>query len=1208
MESLWRVTLLGELRVERATAGEDGEAPATGRGEPAGVITRFPTRKTAGLLAYLAFHRAREQPRELVAGLLWPDSDLDAARNSLNVAVSSLRRLLEPRQGAHPIPPGAVLRADRRVVALAAGAIATDVAEFETALHRAGATEASAERGRWLEAAREAYRGPLLPGFYEEWIHPERRRLAELYFGALRQLTALRRQEGRLEEAIACAVAAVAADPLREEARRDLMRLYAEAGQLTAALREHHDLQQLLRHELGVAPSPETEALAASLRNAAPRSPPPNAGRPARPAGPIGLPYPLTRFIGREVETEQLLAMLAPRPREGNSRGSASEAGRTVPGAPESATAPVARARHQAAPRLVTLTGPGGCGKTRLALAVADQLRAEFNGSVWLVPLADVSDAEQLGEEIRQAIRLPQGGDGHSVEQVAAALQEGGGPALLILDNFEHLIAGQAGVASGSGWVRSLLEHAPRVTCLVTSRQRLGLSGEREFAVAPLPVPGEGCWRSAAGPGGPTATSPDDQLENLSRVASVQLFLDRAQAARADFQLTQANAAAVAQLCDWLEGLPLAIELAAARAGVLTPGEILAHLAANPGPTGAESRRLEFLVSRRHDLPPRHQTLRDTLAWSYRLLSPELQRFFAALSVFRGGWTLEAAEAVCGPGSAADGGGVSDGGRGPHQTSDRPAAASAAPRTLDALQQLRECSLILAEETAHGIRFRMLETLREFAAEQLGAEERVRLRQRHLHWYLGLAEQAERHLQGPEQARWLDLLETVYDNLRAALAWCVAAEAGDRSEAALRLGGALWGFWLTRGYLAEGREWLEQALAVAEGPLPGPQRRALRAKALIGAGNIAKYQGEYDRAASLYRQARAEAREAGDRMTEAYALSGLGLIAGDQGEAAAAGEYLQKALAAFRSLDHAQGTASTLNNLGNAACREADFATASALYEEGLAVLRKLGDRHGMAVTLNNLGLVARYRGELALARERHDEALALHRALGNQGGAAYSLNGLGLVAIDLADLPWARSVLEESLATFRRLGHQRGVAYALNNLGRVALADEDLALAQPLLDEALTLFRGVGEQEGVGHALNNLGAAIVQAGNPEGAQSFYRQSLALFQRLGNRRGIIHSLEGSARLLAAAGKPELSARLSGAAEAIQESVGIAASEPERAERNARRAALTQRLSRAGQESDAWAEGRELSSEEAVRVALEALADVATGTASGVTSN
>lgn len=681
MDARWRICLLGGLRVE----GGDR------------VLTRFRTQKAGVLLAYLAYHLQRPHLREQLIEMLWPESELGAGRNNLSKELYALRQALEPPG----VPRGRVLTADRALVRLNPEVVTTDVAAFEAALNSAECSESPTERASHLAEAVEGYGGELLPGYYADWVLQEREWLAERYFRALSQLLADLETTGDLSRALEYARRGIRADPLREEAHRDLMRLFGAVSQPAAALRQYHELKRLLKQELDAEPSPKTQALARKLTALAEGGTPGDqiaeavgggelhsvaTGLSSLPTnteagdvptdlsralpGPPRLPAWLTRFFGREAEVAHLRAML------------------------------VAEQR-----RLVTLTGSGGSGKTRLAVEVARGLVEAFQGAVWFVSLADLSDARLIGESVRDALRLPRSPSVEPLEQVAAAL--GRQPALLLLDNFEHLLA------QGVALVRDLLERVETLTVLVTSRQRLDLAGERELAVLPLPIP------RIAG-----------SLEELIRCESVQIFIDRAQAVRSEFEVTPANARAVAELCRRLEGIPLAVELAAARAQVLTPAQMLAQIAD----------RFDLLVSWERDVPARHRTLRTALDWSYQLLLPQLKQFFARLSVFRGGWTAKAAAAVC-----------------------------EEPKTLEYLEVLRECSLVVAEERAEEMRFQMLETLREYAREQLTPEEQAGLEQRHAAHYMALAEQAMPELHGPAQGRWLERLEQEHDNLRVAM-------------------------------------------------------------------------------------------------------------------------------------------------------------------------------------------------------------------------------------------------------------------------------------------------------------------------------------------------------------------------------------------------------------------------------------------------------
>jgi predicted ATPase/DNA-binding SARP family transcriptional activator len=623
-----RIQLLGELRV--TFAGE--ETP------------RAVTRKIGGLLGYLACFLHRAHSRDALIELFWPESDLEAGRASLRGALPLLRRLLEPLSPDEASASSLLLVVDRQTVRLDPARVTTDVAEFERDLQAAARATSPAEAVALWEQAVSRYGGELLAGYYEPWVLAERKRLANACVRALRRLATARSQQGDLAGAIEAARRAVQVDPLGEAAHYDLIRYCAAAGQIAAARRHYLEMERRLKAELGVPPSQSlSDLLDAGERSRVSLVPAPAVSRspdrvtPAPPLSLPSLPVPLTPFFGREEEIAQVRAML-----EG------------------------------ADTRLVTLTGLGGTGKTRLALEVARRLQEQ--GSTWtgvaFVSLVDLTDPRLLGQTLRGALNLPPAGDTDPLEQIATWLA--GQRFLLVLDNFEQLL--EAGPAT----VQPLLKRAPGLVCLVTSRRPLGLTAEADYPVPPLPTPA-----AAAQP------------ERLLEFASVRLFLNRAQAARPDFQVTAANGEAVTRLCQALEGIPLALELAAARSPVLTPAQMLQHL----------SDRFGFLVARHRDVAERHRTLRAALEWSYQALPEDQQRLLARLSVFRGGWTLEAAAAVCG--------------------------GQVRTPVLDQLLELRNAALIIAEEAGEAMRFRMLETVRDYSEEQLaewGEAEAVRQR------------------------------------------------------------------------------------------------------------------------------------------------------------------------------------------------------------------------------------------------------------------------------------------------------------------------------------------------------------------------------------------------------------------------------------------------------------------------------------------------
>ncbi len=1011
MGTVWRIELFGGLR---AVGGRE--------------IRRFRTQKTGALLAYLAYHLDQTHPRELLGELLWQELDPERGRGRLRQALASLRRQLE--SPLPPTPAGRVLLADRHSVGLNPAAVTTDVREFETALHAA----AHSGQPQALAEAIDRYSGELLPGYYEDWVLPERERLAERFFQAACRLARQLEARGDWDGALEYAGRAVRADPLREEAHEELIRLLAAAGRPAAAVRQYRALERILAREIGATPGDHLRQLARELARAPSRSGaaapdagsvPPGDGtakatrsRPPAVAlvdqgeipGGIGgppltgvrtgnLPPQLNRFFGRRAELAQLEALLTP---GGNPHTDDTD-------------------------RLVTLTGLGGCGKSRLALEAGRHLLAAYRGAVWFVSLVEVTEAGRIPDAVADALCLKRSPEISTLDQVVGALTRPapGSPVLLVLDNFEQL------VDEGAAVVQALLERAPALACLVTSRRALGLSGERQFPVSPLPTP--------RGPAVPAT---------LAESESVQLFMDRAQAVRPDFALTERNAAAVAGLCERLEGIPLAIELAAARSSVLTPSQMLAQLEG----------RFDFLSTRRRDIAERHRTLRATLEWSFRLLPPDLERFLVRLSVFRGGWALEAAEAVCGGTGVMEyrGDGAMDVSDSPDPITP-PLQHSNTPLVtdpLDLLAQLRECSLILAEERREGMRFRMLETVREYAAGQLEAKEREALAARHAAFFLQLAERAQTLRPGPEQVLRLEEVEREHDNLRAALGWALEGDA----ETALRLVWELFQFWYLHGYVTEGREWLEQANARGAA-CPA----AVRARALLAASCLAGEQADNVRSAALCGESIALFREARDPLGLARAQSTLGMICLNGGDYAAATTHLEAALSPLREFGHEDAEAVTLRSLGRVATEQGDYARATALFEASREGYQRLQAKPGVTSVLAALASVARFQGHYARAAELYEESLRELRALGIRPGVAAALRGLGAMALRQQERERARGLLSDSLVLVREARSRREIAALLEEFAELARQEGSAADAARLLAAAGALRDAIG-------------------------------------------------------------------------------------------------------------------------------------------------
>lgn len=608
--------------------------------------------------------------------------------------------------------------------------------------------------------------------------------------------------------------------------------------------------------------------------------------------------------------------------------------------------------------RLVTLAGPGGIGKTRLALQVAAELSDDFADGVFFVGLASVTEPRLVISTIAQTRGVRDSGERSAADSLIADLRDK--RLLLLLDNLEQVTACSAQLAE-------LLAASPGLKLLCTSRIALRLRGEKVYRVPPLALP----TAAAAG-------EASFDVSALSQYAAVALFIERALDADHDFTVTNATAPAIAEICARLDGLPLAIELAAARVRVLSPQALLARL----------SNRLKLLTGGARDLPARQQTLRNTIAWSYDLLEPAEQILFRRLAVFGGGCTLDAIEAVCG---AADG------------------VAPLEADPLDALGLLMDKSLV-RQQDAHTSedepRFTMLETIREYGLDQLAASgEHAVLRSAHLRYFLALAEQAEPQLRGPEQGAWMERLEREHDNLRAALTWARVGEPGEPAdvERGLRLAGALWRFWFTRGYLREGRDWLESLLGAlgdvqSEGSAQSTVPLAVQVKALHGAGTLATWQGEYDIAVTLLEAELTLAREIGDAASTSSALNNLGVVALWQSRLDRAAACFEEAVAIHKREGSLGRAATALENLAETVYYQGDLDRATALVEEALPLFQQVGDAGGEASVLCALGHILRSRGHGARAAAQYRAALELRRDLGDSRGMVECLEGLGMV------------------------------------------------------------------------------------------------------------------------------------------------------------------------------------------------------------------
>lgn len=953
--SSWYIKLLGGLAAER-----DGHP-----------LVRFQTRKTGGLLGYLAYHMPAGQARERLVDQFWPSLDSVGGRNCLATSLTSLRRQLEPPD----LPAGSVVIATRLDVRLNPASVTTDVQELQALAEPLADGESDEECIRSGAKAISLYRGFLLPGCYEDWVEPERERLAAVFLRlAARTVQALERN-GDQERALEYALAAAGAAPDQEATHREVIRLYRGLGRDVDAVRQYRLLEERMREQWGNSPSHATRSLLEGLgldklaqrrvlrqmrqRELISPKPPPVVRQPSVPLVPqaltktvtqkILLPTPINQFFGREGEIEFLRDSLqAPNVDE----VSGTNTGRS---------------------RLITITGPAGSGKTRLALEAARRMAARFEGAAFAA-LGSLSDESLIYESVLTAIGSKQGVESSHLDQVVSALT--GSDFLLVLDNAEHL-----GTAISEA-AETLTSRLPGLSILVTSRVPLGVSGERLLPLSPMPTPGQ-------------ETCP----ERLLQFACVRMFVDRAQAVSPDFQITPRNSVAIASVCQKLEGIPLAIELAAARVTALTPSQMLSEL----------EERFSFLVSNRRTVEERHRTLSAALRWSYELLPAATQRFFNRLSVFRGGWTLEGARAIW-------------------------PAGSGEGTALDHLERLVEQALISADDLADGKRFRMLESVREFVHLEFTSDDRrvsSELLTRHV---IDLAESESPRLRSPNSAESVSKLQPELANFRTVL----SARGGHPDG--LRLAAGLWRLWALTGQAKEGAEWLKSALASC------PDAPAsIRSSAWIGLGVLLRYQRDYEGALDAAKNGLALAQTVEAPALQADALNLLAVLNDERDNTVEARSLLDQSLAIRRALGDTWSVAGALNNLGRIAQRDGDLLLARRCYEESQDLYKVMNDWAMAAVVLSNLGVTADELGDFATARASYEQSLSIFRELGLKSDIGPLLYNLGEALFRGSDHPDAPSYFCDSLKELLEQGDRACAALPLAGLASVASRRGDL-------------------------------------------------------------------------------------------------------------------------------------------------------------------
>ena len=850
------------------------------------------------VLAYLALHANRVVPRERLIDALWGEEPPSTAANALQVAVHALRKAL----GADRI----VTRGSGYELRLAPG-------ELDTERFRQMTEE---DPGR-LRDALDLWRGPALADLEAlPFAVAEAGRLEDLRLDAVERGVDADLGDGRHAEVVDQLEAFVVEHPYRERATGQLALALYRCGRQADALDALRRTRARLVDELGIDPGAELQELERAIL----RQDGSLAGTAEPATAPGNLPTPPTPLVGRRLELVAVEALL-----------------------------------RDSGVRLVTLTGPGGTGKTRLAVEIAGELSAEFPDGAYFVDLSALRDAALVAPTIADVVGVGEQPGRPVLETLAGALADR--RVLLVLDNFERVTEAAADVAR-------LLSATRGAKALVTSRAPLRLSGEHEYAVPPLEVP-----RPA---GDPTAAA---------RTEAVELFVARARAARHDFRLNDANAAAVARLCVALDGLPLALELAAARMRILSPTQMLERI----------DRRLDLLTGGARDLPPRQRSLRAAIDGSYELLDARERATFAALAVFAGGFDVGAATAVC-------------------------------DATLDELGTLVDQSLVRRDESSDGsARFRLLETVREYALGRLDADGGDDVRRRHAEYLIALAEEAEPHLIGEEAATWLERLDREHDNFRAAIAW---AGATGRTETELRLAGTLQRFWRVRGHLAEGAARLEEA--VARG---GDAPPAVLASATYGAGILRDKQGDRDEAQAYLSRALELFREAGLDVEAARTLAELGGIAILTGDYDRGAELLEQTLPLFRAADDTRAVMVVTSNLSSLYSMRGDVERALAVGREALELARTRGDKDQLTISLHNIARLRLADGAVDEAAGMLDESLSLAHELGYRELIAYCLHGCGEVAGVRGDPARGARLIGAATGLFEEIGAALGVS-----------------------------------------------------------------------------------------------------------------------------------------------------------------------------------
>jgi predicted ATPase len=946
----------------------------------------IPSRPAQSLFAYLILNAGTFHRREKLAGLLWPDSLEETARDNLRHALWRMRKALESASAPR------FLRADDVTIGFKESPdYWLDTAELDQLNENASADK--------LIAALSNYQGELLPGFYDEWVISEREHLYSIFEHHMARLLSLLQQEKRWLDILDWAERWIKLGQKPEPAYRALIMAHAAKGDMSKVAATYERCVKSLR-EFGVEPSEQTRKLYERLKSGKETfeiEPTGSVADKQEHSQKTNLPVPLTSFVGREKEVEEVVKLIG---------------------------------RH----RLVALTGPGGVGKTRLAIQSSNKLLSKFKDGVSWVELASLTDEALVAPAVAKALGVREVPNQPLNETLSNFLRSK--QLLLVLDNCEHLIAGCAHLAD------ILLGARSNLKILATSREALGLTGEEVFSVPILSVP------------------------NLQRISlsdllmqyeGIRLFVERACAARSDFTLTEGNASSVTQVCQRLDGMPLAIELAAARVRMMSVSEIAKRL----------DDRFNLLTAGSRTALPRHQTLRAAIDWSYDLLSEPERNFFSRLSVFAGGFTLEAAEEV------GAGGDVSK------------------SQVIDLLGQLIYKSLVIVEtfpeEDESETRYGMLETIRGYAREKLvGSGETERLRVQHAFFFKKLAELAASELRGPNQQLWFERFDKENDNFRVVLTWSLE----NNVELGLQLAGNLFWFWHTYCYWSEGRDWYARLLKFSADLKP--LAPTTRAQALSEAGWLALDDLDTNQAKILSEEGLALYREVRGTSGIAIALNTLGWVEYYSSNYSQARSFAEESLAIFRKIGNKARISDVLNLLGNIARAQGEYGAAIGFYQESLNFAREIGDKPTIAYSLSVWGYLAWYKGDLEQAKILSQESLQLAHEARLDWSAAETLNTLGDIALAQHEFKKAASCYDECEAIWNRLGNKREMGYLDWSQGWLARLQGDYQMASKRFAQGLILWQEVRDKRHIAECLQGLAGVAVGLGRLDRAARLF--------------------------------------------------------------------------------------------------------------------